>query len=170
MYHLKLVRLVTTFVHCSRHMNVPCCKFETIQNKQSKLNYIHTLRSFRVITWIMLRVDIFWESRLTTELGVCLLTKGFLLNIDDPPIFLPWIKQTGYCSRIIHLFYFCCFWIFIFFFFSIYFFCADPWQSTCFHFFFLFLINKFYCYPTPNLKCCQFQIVTPNLASNHIQS
>jgi len=30
MYHLKPIGLVTPFVHFSRHMNVPYCKFETI--------------------------------------------------------------------------------------------------------------------------------------------
>ena len=59
MYHLKLVWLVMTFAYSSRHMNVPCCKFETNLNRQSKLNYIRTLRTFRVITWLRLMVDIF---------------------------------------------------------------------------------------------------------------
>jgi len=55
----KANRVGHIICHFSHHMNVPCCKFEKILNKHSKLNYIHTLRSFRVITWIKLRVDIF---------------------------------------------------------------------------------------------------------------
>jgi len=40
MYLLKPVGLVTTFSHSSRHMNVPCYKFETIElatEKEKKL-------------------------------------------------------------------------------------------------------------------------------------
>jgi len=58
-FHLKLVGLVTAFPHSSRHINVPYSKFEIILKRQSKLNYIHTLSSFRVMTWLRLRVDIF---------------------------------------------------------------------------------------------------------------
>ena len=47
------------FAHSSRHMNVPCYKFEEILNRQSKLDYLHTWRTWRVITWLRLRVDIF---------------------------------------------------------------------------------------------------------------
>jgi len=59
MYLLKPIGLVTAFAHSSRHMNVPCCKFETILNRQSKSDYIQTLRSFRVVMWLRLRWDIF---------------------------------------------------------------------------------------------------------------
>ena len=55
-------------------MNVPCNKFGTILNKQSKSDYLHTLRTLSVITWLRLRVDIFWESRQIKKLGVRLLT------------------------------------------------------------------------------------------------
>jgi len=58
MYILKPVGLVTTFAYSSRHMNVPCYKFETIPNRYSRSYYMHTLRSFRVITCHTLRLDI----------------------------------------------------------------------------------------------------------------
>jgi len=34
-YLLNPVGLVTTFSHSSHDMNAPCCKFETILNRQS---------------------------------------------------------------------------------------------------------------------------------------
>jgi len=48
MYLLKLAGLVTIFSHSRRHMNVPYCKFETILNRQSKSDYIHTLRPMEI--------------------------------------------------------------------------------------------------------------------------
>jgi len=64
------VSLVTTFAHSNRHMNLPCYKFETILDRQSKSDYLHTWRTLRVITWHRLRVDIFWEGRLINKLRV----------------------------------------------------------------------------------------------------
>jgi len=45
MYLLKSVGLVTTFAHSSRHMSVPCYKFEKILNRQSSYSYSHIWRT-----------------------------------------------------------------------------------------------------------------------------
>ena len=46
MYLLNLVGLVTEFAHSSRHMNVPCYKFEKNSKQTVKLNLFTYLVDF----------------------------------------------------------------------------------------------------------------------------
>jgi len=53
------------FLDSSRHVIVSCYEFEAIQNGHSKFNIAtHTYKGvFKIITWLMIRCDIFGNLR-----------------------------------------------------------------------------------------------------------